>query len=45
MQIKTKYSKLHIKFVAFDENNKLVVEHDGSVLDDSSTQEASLKLL
>ena len=24
------------KFMAFDENNKLVIEHDGTVLDDSS---------
>lgn len=33
------------KFVAFDENNKLVIEHDGSVLDDSSDTRGKFKVI
>ena len=32
------------KFVAFDENNKLVIEHDGTVLDDSSDTRGKFKV-
>ena len=32
------------KFVAFDENNKLVIEHDGTVLDDSSDTRGKSKV-
>ena len=32
------------KFVAFDENNKLVIEHDGVVLDDSSDTRGKFKV-
>lgn len=32
------------KFVAFDENNKLVVQHDGVVLDDSSDTRGKFKV-
>ena len=33
------------KFMAFDENNKLVIEHDGIVLDDSSDTRGKFKVL
>ena len=33
------------KFVAFDENNKLVVQHDGVVLDDSSETRGKFKVI
>ena len=33
------------KFVAFDENNKLVIEHDGTVLDDSSDTRGKFKVI
>ena len=33
------------KFMAFDENNKLVVEHDGIVLDDSSDTRGKFKVV
>ena len=32
------------KFMAFDENNKLVIEHDGIVLDDSSDTRGKFKV-
>ena len=33
------------KFMAFDENNKLVIEHDGTVLDDSSDTRGKFKVI
>ena len=44
IQKKKKKKTTHLKFVAFDENNKLVVEHDGTVLDDSSDTRGKFKV-